>query len=156
MIHEKSWPFYEILCGTLAPCIGWKFLTTSDSRRLGLCISESWSLWMQMALPESRESVNRSMEKISCNNTYVGTTRKWELKGHTRSPKYSPLQFCSALEVTSLQFTPTPAIVLPIYSRMTATKPLELVVYSTVDINYWGKYTHNVLRASKHAKVLCQ
>ena len=79
--------------------------------------------------------MNRLMEKISLNlkqvrryYTEVGTKEP-------RSPKYSPLSFCPALEVTSLQFIPTPAIVLPIYSRMTATKPLELVVYSTVDIN---------------------
>ena len=66
---------------------------------------------MQMALPER---MNRLMEKISLNlkqatiYTYVGTTRKWELK--SQGPP-STLHCCPALEVTLLQFTPTPTIV---------------------------------------------
>ena len=77
-----------------------------------------------MALPER---VNRLMEK---NIKYIGTYyihgSRWELKGQGHP---STLHCRGALEVTSLQFTPTPALVLPIYSRMTVTKPLELVVF---------------------------
>ena len=43
--------------------------------------------------PGENEQINGEniIEFKASNNTYVGTTRKWELKSHARSPKYSPL-----------------------------------------------------------------
>ena len=76
------------------------------------------------------EKEQNIIEFKASNNTYICTTRKWELKSQGTVPQVLSIVVCPTLTVTSLQFTPTPAIVLPVYSRMTATKPLELVAYT--------------------------